>query len=151
MPNLSLVTLSSVFEKDGFAGAYLSAYLVFDDHVYSSLFDIRPKPPSQSSLTLPYFPAVRHGRRGLSTVAIVANRISSPRKKSLLEFLDSSQLNCLNEHSDHGIKAILSSKSKNTTDAYLLSDADEQLLFTIPVRVAFRSDLCLADRVVTGQ
>jgi len=51
---------------------------------------------------------------------------------SLLEFVDSQQLNCLNESSNYGIKALLSTKARNTsTDKYLLSDADEQLLINI--------------------
>ncbi|KAI0057109.1 DUF1000-domain-containing protein [Artomyces pyxidatus] len=50
---------------------------------------------------------------------------------SLLEHLDLSQLNCLNEVDTHTLKDIVSSKSKNTTSSYLLSDADEQLLLNI--------------------
>ncbi|KZT29304.1 DUF1000-domain-containing protein [Neolentinus lepideus HHB14362 ss-1] len=50
---------------------------------------------------------------------------------SLLEFVNNSQTTCLNESFEHGIKSILSSKKKNTSDAYLLSDADEQLLLNI--------------------
>lgn len=42
-----------------------------------------------------------------------------------------SQTTCLNESFEHGIKSILSSRKANTSDAYLLSDADEQLLLTI--------------------
>ncbi|KAJ7573577.1 PITH domain-containing protein, partial [Mycena floridula] len=50
---------------------------------------------------------------------------------SLLEFLDSQQANCLNEASDHGLKAIIASRAMNTSDSFLLSDADEQLLLNI--------------------
>jgi len=50
---------------------------------------------------------------------------------SLLEHLDLSQVNCLNETSDHSIKSILSSRSRNVSDAFLTSDADEQLLLNI--------------------
>jgi hypothetical protein len=56
---------------------------------------------------------------------------SGPR--SLLEFLDLSQVNCLNEAEDHNIKDIFPGKARNTTDSYLLSDADEQLLLNIHV------------------
>ncbi|KAN0124014.1 PITH domain containing protein [Russula decolorans] len=61
---------------------------------------------------------------------------SSP--KSLLEYLDLLQLNCLNEVDDHNLKGILSGKTKNTTDSYLLSDADEQLLLNIYFNQAVR-------------
>jgi len=50
----------------------------------------------------------------------------------LLEFIDLSQLNCLNEAEDHTFKSIVSSKSINTTTSYLLSDVDAQLLLNIP-------------------
>ncbi|CAL1703870.1 unnamed protein product [Somion occarium] len=59
--------------------------------------------------------------------------------KSLLEFLDTPQLNCLNEEGEHTLKALLSSKSKNTSSStYLLSDADEQLLLNIPFNQTVR-------------
>ena len=45
-------------------------------------------------------------------------------------------MNCLNEVDDHNLKGILSGKAKNTTDSYLLSDADEQLLLNIYVRLS---------------
>lgn len=61
---------------------------------------------------------------------------SSP--KSLLEYLDLLQLNCLNEVDDHNLKGILSGKTKNTTASYLLSDADEQLLLNIYFNQAVR-------------
>ncbi|KAJ7702480.1 DUF1000-domain-containing protein [Mycena rosella] len=51
---------------------------------------------------------------------------------SLLEFLDLSQLNCLNESAEHPFALIVSAKAVNTTTNYLLSDADEQLLLNIP-------------------
>ncbi|KZP29991.1 DUF1000-domain-containing protein [Athelia psychrophila] len=57
---------------------------------------------------------------------------------SLLEHLDLSQLNCLNESQDHTLKSILSTKSKNTTSSYLLSDADEQLLLNVAFNQAVR-------------
>jgi len=50
---------------------------------------------------------------------------------SLLEYLDTSQVNCLNENQDHTLKSIVGNKRRNTTDAYLESDADEQLLITL--------------------
>ncbi|GLB35225.1 putative PITH domain containing protein [Lyophyllum shimeji] len=57
---------------------------------------------------------------------------------SLLEYLDLSQLNCLNEAADHTLKAILAQKRRNTSSNYLLSDADEQLLLNIPFNQAVR-------------
>jgi len=57
---------------------------------------------------------------------------------SLLEFLDPSQLNCLNESDDHNIKSIISTKGKTTGSAYLESDADEQLLLNIYFNQAVR-------------
>jgi len=56
----------------------------------------------------------------------------------LLEFLDLSQLNCLNEAENHTFKSIVSSKSRNTSGSYLLSDADEQLLLNIPFNQTVR-------------
>jgi PITH domain len=53
--------------------------------------------------------------------------------RSLLEYLDLSQLNCLNEVEEHNLKSILSTKTRNTTDSYLLSDTDEELLLNIHV------------------
>lgn len=44
------------------------------------------------------------------------------------------QLNCLNEADGHTLKDILGGRKKNTGGAYLLSDADEQLLLSIEVR-----------------
>ncbi|KAF8582042.1 DUF1000-domain-containing protein [Ramaria rubella] len=57
---------------------------------------------------------------------------------SLLEFLDVSQLNCLNEATHHSVKSILASKTRNTSSSYLLSDADEQLLINISFNRAVR-------------
>ena len=55
---------------------------------------------------------------------------------SLLEHLDTSQLNCLNESPEHTLNGIVASKKRNTGSAYLLSEADEQLLLNIPVRLS---------------
>ncbi|KAF8522152.1 DUF1000-domain-containing protein [Hysterangium stoloniferum] len=55
----------------------------------------------------------------------------APGDVSLLEFLDSSQLNCLNENNSYTVKSILGTKALNTSKSYLLSDADEQLLINI--------------------
>ncbi|THG99051.1 hypothetical protein EW026_g3232 [Hermanssonia centrifuga] len=57
---------------------------------------------------------------------------------SLLEVLDSSQLNCLNENDDHTLKHILASKKLNSSSSYLLSDVDEQLLVNIPFNQSVR-------------
>ena len=43
-------------------------------------------------------------------------------------------MNCLNEDNEHTLKSILDQKKLNTSAAYLVSDADEQLLLNIPVR-----------------
>ncbi|KAI0086681.1 galactose-binding domain-like protein [Irpex rosettiformis] len=54
-------------------------------------------------------------------------------QQSLLESLDLNQLNCLNETAEHNVKSIFISRKQNTSSsAYLLSDADEQLLINIP-------------------
>ncbi|CAE6468974.1 unnamed protein product [Rhizoctonia solani] len=50
---------------------------------------------------------------------------------SLLEYLDSTQLNCLNESDTHNIKSILGNKTLNTGKSYLESDSDEQLLINL--------------------
>jgi len=50
---------------------------------------------------------------------------------SLLEFVDMSQVDCLNESHEHGIKSILSGRHRNTSENFLQSDADEQLLINI--------------------
>jgi len=63
---------------------------------------------------------------------------SAPNDISLLEYLDLSQLNCLNEAESHSFKSIVASKSRNATGSYLLSDADEQLLLNIPFNQAVR-------------
>ncbi|KAH7907973.1 PITH domain-containing protein [Hygrophoropsis aurantiaca] len=57
---------------------------------------------------------------------------------SLLEYLDLSQINCLNEVDHSDLKSIISSRSRNTTSAMLLSDVDEQLLLNIPFNQAVR-------------
>ncbi|KAI0362798.1 DUF1000-domain-containing protein [Trametes cingulata] len=56
----------------------------------------------------------------------------SEAEVSLLEFLDLSQLTCLNESQEHTLKSIVAEKKRNTGSAYVLSDADEQLLLTLP-------------------
>ncbi|CAE7080800.1 unnamed protein product [Rhizoctonia solani] len=55
----------------------------------------------------------------------------SSKDVSLLEYLDSSQLNCLNESNVHNIKGILGNKTSNTGKSYLESDSDEQLLLSL--------------------
>ncbi|KAI0710409.1 PITH domain-containing protein [Cerioporus squamosus] len=50
---------------------------------------------------------------------------------SLLEHLDTPQVTCLNESPEHTFKAIVEGRKKNTGDAYVLSEADEQLLINI--------------------
>jgi len=47
---------------------------------------------------------------------------------SLQEFIDPSQVNCLNESPQHGVKAMI---KKEPANSYLASDADEQLLINI--------------------
>ncbi|KAF9062049.1 DUF1000-domain-containing protein [Rhodocollybia butyracea] len=66
---------------------------------------------------------------------------SSPAEQgdvSLLQFLDLQQLDCLNESTDHNLKSILSSKKLNTSESYLESDADEQLLMNIAFNQSVR-------------
>lgn len=53
------------------------------------------------------------------------------KDRSLLEFLDTSQLNCLNEAAQHPLRPILEGKVRNTSEKYLLSDADDQLLLNL--------------------
>ncbi|KDQ60549.1 hypothetical protein JAAARDRAFT_190726 [Jaapia argillacea MUCL 33604] len=67
-----------------------------------------------------------------------ASEVSGDIQVSLLEFLDLSQLNCLNEANDHTLKSIVSTKSKNTSNSFLLSDADEELLLNIPFNQTVR-------------
>ncbi|OJT14220.1 PITH domain-containing protein [Trametes pubescens] len=57
---------------------------------------------------------------------------------SLLEYLDLSQLTCLNESEEHTFKTIVADKKPNTGGAYVLSDADEQLLLSIPFNQAVK-------------
>lgn len=59
--------------------------------------------------------------------------LSSFGQISLLQHLDLPQVNCLNESIEHPIKAILSSKSRNTSEEFLESDADEQMLLNVYV------------------
>ncbi|QRW14478.1 TRX2-thioredoxin II, related protein [Ceratobasidium sp. AG-Ba] len=59
------------------------------------------------------------------------NESASSKDVSLLEYLDSTQLNCLNESNTHTIKSILGNKTVNTGKSYLESDSDEQLLMNI--------------------
>jgi hypothetical protein len=76
----------------------------------------------------------RHVRRASGAVCAGIGSLRAHRiQPSLLEQLDSQQLNCLNEAAAHGIKAFLTTKGV-TPGAYLASDTDEQLLLTIPVR-----------------
>jgi len=65
------------------------------------------------------------------------NDQSTTGEVSLLEFLDSTQLNCLNEAPQHGIKKILS-REKTISDSFLKSDVDEQLLLNIYFNQAVR-------------
>lgn len=45
------------------------------------------------------------------------------------------QVTCLNEEEGHTLKSIVASKKKNTSSsAYIVSDADEQLLLNVTVR-----------------
>ena len=53
---------------------------------------------------------------------------------SLLEALDRQQLNCLNEDATHTLYSIVEGQKLNTSNAYLLSEVDEQLILNIPVR-----------------
>ncbi|CAE6336344.1 unnamed protein product [Rhizoctonia solani] len=57
---------------------------------------------------------------------------------SLLEYLDSSQLNCLGESDTHNIKSIVGNKTLNTGKSYLESDSDEQLLINLYFNQAVR-------------
>ncbi|TRM59484.1 PITH domain-containing protein [Schizophyllum amplum] len=58
---------------------------------------------------------------------------------SLLDLLDLSQLNCLNESDEHTLKSILGGKTRSRDSSqYLLSDADEQLVLNITFNQAVR-------------
>ncbi|KAF8558442.1 DUF1000-domain-containing protein [Imleria badia] len=58
---------------------------------------------------------------------------------SLLEHLDVSQINCLNEERPHDLKSILEAKKLNTSpNVYLESSADAQLLLSIHFNQAVR-------------
>jgi len=62
-----------------------------------------------------------------------------PGQISLLEHLDISQLNCLNEESAHDLKSVLADKKPNTSaNVYLESSADAQLLLNIHFNQAVR-------------
>ncbi|KAG9047611.1 hypothetical protein FS837_001869 [Tulasnella sp. UAMH 9824] len=62
----------------------------------------------------------------------------APSDVSLLEYLDSTQVNCLNENPEHTLKSIVGAKTRKSSPAYLESDADEQLLITIPFNQVVR-------------
>ncbi|KAG8977893.1 hypothetical protein FRC05_000421 [Tulasnella sp. 425] len=62
----------------------------------------------------------------------------APSDVSLLEYLDLTQVNCLNENPEHTLKSIIESRLRNSGPAYLESDADEQLLLTIPFNQVVR-------------
>ncbi|KDN51695.1 hypothetical protein RSAG8_00242, partial [Rhizoctonia solani AG-8 WAC10335] len=62
----------------------------------------------------------------------------SSRDVSLLEYLDSTQLNCLNESNANNIKGILGNKTLNAGMSYLESDSDEQLLLNLYFNQAVR-------------
>ncbi|KAG1785166.1 DUF1000-domain-containing protein [Suillus plorans] len=55
---------------------------------------------------------------------------------SLLEHIAKAQ--CLNEQDEHTLQSILSSKARNTSPAYLDSDADAELLLNIEFNQAVR-------------
>ncbi|KIM57654.1 hypothetical protein SCLCIDRAFT_1219346 [Scleroderma citrinum Foug A] len=65
---------------------------------------------------------------------------TKPDEVSLLEHLDMSQINCLNEQPDHDFKSIVASKNINLPESstYLASDADGQLLINIHFNQAVR-------------
>ncbi|KIO19191.1 hypothetical protein M407DRAFT_246251 [Tulasnella calospora MUT 4182] len=62
----------------------------------------------------------------------------APSDVSLLEYLDLNQVNCLNENQDHTLKSIIGNRVRNSSAAYLESDADEQLLLTLPFNQVVR-------------
>ncbi|KAG1778671.1 DUF1000-domain-containing protein [Suillus placidus] len=61
---------------------------------------------------------------------------SSMQDVSLLEHIAKAQ--CLNEQDEHTLQSILSSKARNTSPAYLDSDADAELLLNIEFNQAVR-------------
>lgn len=69
----------------------------------------------------------------LEATSLSGHLLSSFGQISLLQHLDLPQVNCLNESIEHPIRAILSSKSRNSSDDFLESDADEQMLLNIYV------------------
>ncbi|KAG8807044.1 hypothetical protein FRC19_006898, partial [Serendipita sp. 401] len=76
-------------------------------------------------------------RNALDSVASTSGS-SETNDISLLEFIDRSQINCLNESPTHTLKSIITGHSRNTSDAYLESDTDEQLILNIPFNQAVR-------------
>ena len=71
----------------------------------------------------------------VSLCSLVYSTDPSLGQISLLEHLDASQINCLNEERPHDLKSIFAAKKLNTsTDIYLESSADAQLLLSIHVR-----------------
>ncbi|KAJ3769772.1 PITH domain-containing protein [Lentinula raphanica] len=76
--------------------------------------------------------------KSLAERAIATSSSKEQGDVSLLQFLDLQQLNCLNESSEHNFKSIVSSKSVNTSNSYLESDADEQLLLNVAFNQAVR-------------
>ncbi|KAF8320037.1 DUF1000-domain-containing protein [Clavulina sp. PMI_390] len=80
---------------------------------------------------LPSFRIFRKGEVIEKVIGINPADLLTAVQISLLEYLDSAQLNCLNESDAHGVKGILSTKGKNTSGSYLESDTDEQLLLNI--------------------
>jgi len=95
-----------------------------------------------------------------SSASAVAVNIAPPSKAegassgdiSLLEFLETNQLNCLNEAPEHSIKTILSSKGKTSSKSFLQSDTDEQLLLNIYFNqvVRVRSIVIQASSISSG-
>jgi len=58
--------------------------------------------------------------------------MAQEKNESLLQHLDNLQTNCLNEVRTNTLRSITGAKTRNTVkDAFLLSDADEQLLLNI--------------------
>ncbi|KAJ3720593.1 DUF1000-domain-containing protein [Lentinula raphanica] len=76
--------------------------------------------------------------KSLAERAIATSSSKEQGDVSLLQFLDLQQLNCLNESSEHNFKSIVSFKSVNTSNSYLESDADEQLLLNVAFNQAVR-------------
>lgn len=66
----------------------------------------------------------------------MASSKSGMQDVSLLEHIAKAQ--CLNEKDEHTLQSILSSKARNTSHAYLDSDADAELLLNIEFNQAVR-------------